>query len=326
MNIGILGAGNIAATMADTIRAMKQNGEDVELYAIASRTQAKADRFAVNTGTKKAYGSYESLLRDRNVDLVYIATPHSEHYRNMLMCLEYDKPILCEKAFTANAEQAMKIIMMGELKGIPLTEAIWPRYMPMRKMINDEIASGSIGAPRTLAANLSYVIYQNERLHTPALCGGALLDVGIYPLNFAVMTFGRPDGLTASAVMSPEGVDESDSITLTYKDGRSAVLYAGTKAISDRQGVISGDEGFLVVDNINNPECYRVYDLSRQCVKTVEAPAQLTGYEYEVRAMHRAIEEKDIECPQMPHEETVQMMKIMDAIRTQIGYRFPFER
>ena len=326
MKIGILGAGNIAATMADTIREMKKQGDDVELYAIGSRTQAKADRFAINTGCKKAYGSYEDLLKDPFIDLVYIATPHSEHYQNMLLCLKYEKPVLCEKAFTANVEQAQRILMMAELKGVPVTEAIWTRYMPMRKMIRDLLEEGVIGEVRTLTANLSYQIYDKHRIHQAELCGGALLDVGVYPMNFAEMVFGHPDRITATAFMSEDGVDESDSITYTDRDGRTAVLTCGTRAISDRQGIIYGDNGYMIVENINNPERIHVYNLMREEVRTIECPEQISGYEYEVRELMETIRSGKTECPSMPHRETLHMMKELDMIRSQIGYRFPFEK
>ena len=325
MNVGILGAGNIAGTMAETIRMMASDGEDVSLYAIGSRSERKAQSFAMKNGVARAYSSYEDLLRDPNVDLVYIATPHSEHYINMLLCLNFNKPVLCEKSFTANADQARKITTLAELKKIPLAEAIWTRYMPMRKIINDVLSSGAIGTPRTITANLSYNVYKNDRLHRPDLAGGALLDVGVYPINFAEMIFDHADGVSATAVMSEDGVDETDSITLTWDDGRVAVLTAGIKAISDRSGVIYGDEGYAVVENINNPDRIRIYDLSRENVKTIEAPDRLNGYEYEIREMHRIIEEEKTECPSMPHDESVHIMEVMDHIRAQIGYKFPFE-
>lgn len=325
MNIGILGAGNIAATMAETIRQMNIAGEDVALYAVASRDEMKATSFAARFGIHKAYTGYENLLRDSGVDLVYIATPHSCHYAQILLCLKYNKPVLCEKAFTANADQARKALMIANLKKVPVTEAIWTRYMPIRQTIQDIIESGEIGEPRTLTANLSYNIWDNERIHNPELAGGALLDVGVYTLNFAEMVFGHPDRVQASCTMGETGVDESDSITLHYKDGRMAVLTAGTRVMSDRQGIVYGDEGYLVVDNINNPHHVTVFDLSRQVKATYDAPQQISGYEYQIRSMHRTIEEGRLECPEMPHKETVHMMELMDAIRMQMGVRYPFE-
>jgi predicted dehydrogenase len=326
MNIGILGAGNIAAGMAETIRQMHLRGEDVDLYAVASRDAGKAQAFAARFQIHKAYGGYENMLKDSGLDLVYIATPHSHHYEHMLLCLKYNKAILCEKSFTANADQARRILTLSKLKNVPVTEAIWTRYMPMRKTIKEIIDKGMIGEPRTLTANLSYNIWQNTRIRTPELAGGALLDVGVYVLNFADMCFGQPGQVQAEAVIGETGVDESDSITLRYPDGKMAVLVCGTRAISDRQGIIYGDEGYLVVDNINNPLHASVYGLSRHVSESFDAPEQISGLEYEVREMVQAIEEGDLECRSMPHRDTIRIMELMDTIRMQTGVQFPFEK
>lgn len=326
MNIGILGAGHIAATMAETIQKMHLQGEDVTLYAVASRDIDKARAFAARFQIHKAYAGYANMLEDSGLDLVYIATPHSHHYEHMLLCLKFGKAILCEKAFTANADQARRILTLSKLKGIPVTEAIWTRYMPFNQTIKKIIEEGQIGEPRTLTANLSYNIWQNERIHDPALAGGALLDVGVYTLNFADIFFGQPSQVQAQAVIGETGVDESDSITLRYPDGKMATLLCGTRAISDRQGIIHGDEGYLVVDNINHPTQVSVYDLSRQISKTIDAPEQISGYEYEVREMIQAVEEGELECPSMSHRDTIRMMELMDHIRMQTGVQFPFEK
>ncbi|MDD5867047.1 MAG: Gfo/Idh/MocA family oxidoreductase [Lachnospiraceae bacterium] len=326
MNIGILGAGHIAATMAETIQKMHLQGEDVDLYAVASRDIDKARAFAARFQIHKAYAGYANMLEDSGLDLVYIATPHSHHYEHMLLCLKFGKAILCEKAFTANADQARRILTLSKLKDIPVTEAIWTRYMPFNQTIKNIIEEGQIGEPRTLTANLSYNIWQNERIHDPALAGGALLDVGVYTLNFADIFFGQPSQVQAQAVIGETGVDESDSITLRYPDGKMATLLCGTRAISDRQGIIHGDEGYLVVDNINHPTQVSVYDLSRQISKTIDAPEQISGYEYEVREMIQAVEEGELECPSMSHRDTIRMMELMDHIRMQTGVQFPFEK
>lgn len=326
MNIGILGAGHIAATMAETIQKMHLQGEDVDLYAVASRDIDKARAFAARFQIHKAYAGYANMLEDSGLDLVYIATPHSHHYEHMLLCLKFGKAILCEKAFTANADQARRILTLSKLKDIPVTEAIWTRYMPFNQTIKKIIEEGQIGEPRTLTANLSYNIWQNERIHDPALAGGALLDVGVYTLNFADIFFGQPSQVQAQAVIGETGVDESDSITLRYPDGKMATLLCGTRAISDRQGIIHGDEGYLVVDNINHPTQVSVYDLSRQISKTIDAPEQISGYEYEVREMIQAVEEGELECPSMSHRDTIRMMELMDHIRMQTGVQFPFEK
>ena len=210
-------------------------------------------------------------------------------------------------------------------KKVFITEAIWTRYQPMREIISQVVNSGIIGEPRMLTANLGYEIMGKERIVEPALAGGALLDVGIYPLNFAEMVFGAPDQVHAVGVLSDKGVDLQDSMTLTWKDGKMAVLNAGANCVSDRLGVIYGTRGFAVVENINNPQSITVYDAQYQQAGQHPCPAQLTGYEYEVVEAARCIEAGALECPSMPHQDTVHMMELMDEIRHQMGVRYPFE-
>ena len=204
-NIGIMGSGNIAGIMAGTINKMK----NVRVYAVASRQQVHADVFAGKYGCKKAYGSYADLVADKKVDLIYVATPHSEHYENVKMCLEAGKPVLCEKAFTLNAAQAEELVRIAAEHKVFLAEAMWTRYMPMLTTIREVIGSGIIGEPKTLTANLGYVISDKERLTNRALGGGALLDVGVYTINFALMIFGHNISKIASCCTFTEtGVDE----------------------------------------------------------------------------------------------------------------------
>lgn len=186
MNVGILGAGNIAATMAKTLNRM----QEARFYAIASRTQDRADDFARQYGAVRAYGSYEAMLADPNVDLVYIATPHALHYQQGLQCIAHGKPVLCEKAFTANAPQAKALVRSAAEHRVFITEAIWTRYMPSRALIAEVVASGELGEIVSVSANLGYPVGSRERLRSPALAGGALLDMGVYPLNFICMTLG----------------------------------------------------------------------------------------------------------------------------------------
>lgn len=324
--IGILGAGRIAHTMADTINEMIAEGyEGIELSAIASRDAVRAEAFAHDHDIPIAYGAYEAMLEDPDVDLVYIATPHSLHAEQMLACMEHGKAVLCEKAFTLNARQAYQVLSYSESHGILCTEAIWTRYMPMRKVINDMVWSGIVGIPRTIEANLFYVTSQKPRITDPALGGGALLDVGVYVLNFAEMIFGHPDSITASCTYFPSGVDETDAMFLTWKDGRNAILSAGASSRSSRRGTIFCSEGYIVVDNINNPQLLQAYDADDQLLKEVHAGKQINGYEYEVADAVDALNDRDVECVAMPHEETIHIMQEMDAIRTQLGVRYPDE-
>ncbi len=324
MKLGILSAGNIAGIMAGTVRGMKKSG--VELYAVGARSAERAQEFAQKYGVQKAYGSYEELAADPEVDLIYIGTPHSHHYECAKLCLEHGKPVLIEKSFTANAEQARELVRLAEEKGLFLTEAIWTRYMPSRAMINELISSGTIGNVTSLSANLCYPNGHLERMKNPELAGGALLDLGVYPLNFAAMVFGSDvRSIHASVVKTETGVDAQDSIMLEYADGRCAFIYASMQALSDRRGMINGTEGYIEVENINNPEVIRVYNAGRKLIRTLKVPKQITGYEYEVLACRDALDAGRTECPEMPHAETIRIMEMMDEIRSQNNIRFPFE-
>lgn len=322
MKFAILAPGGIAQHMAQAVSGL----DCVERYAVASRTYDKAKKFADQWGFQKAYGSYEEMLQDPEVELVYVATPHSHHYRYAKLCLEYGKNVLVEKAFTVNAAQAQELTELSEKKGLLLAEAIWTRYMPSRKMIDEIVESGVIGQPTSLTANLGYVLGHVERMKNPALAGGALLDLGVYPINFALMTFhGKIKNVSSSAVMTSEGVDCINSITLTFEDGKMAVLHSNMLAQTDRQGVINGDKGYIEVQNINNCEEIRVFDLDRKMTACYKAPEQINGYEYEILACQKALEEGRTECPEMPHSETLRVMKLMDEIRGQWEMKFPCE-
>lgn len=322
-NVGIMGTGNIAAVMAETLNRMK----GVKLYAVASREKVKADVFAGKHGVKKAYGSYEELVKDNKVELIYIATPHSEHYENARLCLENNKPVLCEKSFTANAAQAEELFKLAREKQVFITEAIWTRYMPMLKTIREVIGSGVIGDPKTLTANLGYVIDKVERILSPALAGGALLDVGVYPINFAMMIFGNNiEKVSSSCTYTDTGVDRQNTVTLQYGDGKYAVLNSSMESLSDRKGIIYGTKGFAIVENINNFESITVYDASYKKAAEYKRPKQISGYEYEVEASIRAIRAGKIQCEEMPHEEILRVMKLMDSLRKEWGIVYPFEQ
>ena len=321
-NVGIMGSGNIAGIMAGTINKMK----NVRVYAVASRQQVHADVFAGKYGCKKAYGSYEDLAADKKVDLIYVATPHSEHYENVKMCLEAGKPVLCEKAFTLNAAQAEELVRIAAEHKVFLAEAMWTRYMPMLTTIREVIGSGIIGEPKTLTANLGYVISSKERLTNLALGGGALLDVGVYTINFALMIFGHNiSKIHSCCTFTETGVDEQNAICLQYYDGKVANLNSSMVSLSDRQGIIYGTKGFAVVENINNFESTSVYDRQYKKVASYKCPKQISGYEYEVAACIEAIKCGQIECAQMPHSETLRVMRIMDEIRSQWGMKYPCE-
>ncbi len=323
--MAILGAGGIAAIMAETIRPL----EDVESYAIGSRDLRKAQAFAEKYGFRKAYGSYEEMLEDPEIDLVYIAVPHSHHHMWTLASLNAGKHVLCEKAFAVNERQTREMIELSEKKGLLLAEAIWTRYMPSRQIITEIVERGDIGRPRTISANLGYRIDMNERMVRPELAGGCLLDLTVYTLNFASMVWGDDiRRIAASCVKTDTGVDGQDTVMIEYQDDRMASLFTTMYTLTNRMGLICGTEGFIEVQNINNPEQIRVYSPDRngpELRACIDVPEQITGYEYEVLACKKAIEEGRIECPEMPHSQTIQIMCQMDQIRKQFGIVYPGE-
>lgn len=321
--IGIMGTGKIARVMASTVKKMK----NVKCYGIASRSEERAQEFAREYGMKVSYTSYEEMVLDNKLDLIYIATPHSEHYANMKLCIENGRNVLCEKSFTANAEQAKEILTLAKEKGVFIAEAMWTRYMPMLTTLQGILNSGIIGEPMMLTANLGYDISQKQRLTDPALAGGALLDLGVYTLNFAAMMFGKEiEKMESSCTLTDTGVDASECITLTYKDGRMAVLNSTMKAFSDRRGVIYGTNGYIEVENINNFASITVYDTNYKVIKVAKAPKQITGYEYEMYSCLEAIEKGEKECWEMPHAETLRIMQQMDELRAHWGIVYPFEQ
>lgn len=322
MKVGILGAGRIAATLAETMNKMPE----VECYGVASRNLEKAEVFAKDHGFQHAFGSYEDMLADQEVKLIYIATPHSHHYQHVKMCLNAGKHVLCEKSFTVNEKQAAEVLRMAKEKNLLLTEAIWTRYMPSRKIIDDLLAEKVVGDVRKMTANLNYPLLEKERIVKPELAGGALLDVGIYPLNFAYMHFG--DGVKeihSAAQMTDAGVDGENGMLLLYDDGRMAVLNSGIHGKSDSQGVFYGSKGCMIVENINNPEAIKIYDTEANLVREIKVPEQISGYEYEILETISCIEEGKSECPSMPHAETLKMMRVMDELRASWGMKYPEE-
>lgn len=323
MRLGIIGAGGIARKMAFALASKPQG---CECYAVASRSLSKAVAFAKENGIAKAYGSYEELVSDPAVDLVYVATPHSHHFAHARLAITHGKPCLVEKAFTANARETELLLSLAKERGVFVTEAIWTRYMPMSHKIKEVMESGVIGDPRILTATLCYSIESKERIIRPELCGGALLDLGVYALNFARMYFGNDVVRTVSNVhLSDTGVDLHECISLSYHDGKMANLQAGALCQNDRQGIISGTKGYIRIDNINCPELIEVYQDNCK-VATYEKPADMiNGYEYEVFECQRCLAAGLKESPLMPHAETLSVMRQMDQLRRAWGVTFPMD-
>lgn len=321
-NVGIIGAGWIADKMGETLTGLDPDMK----YAIASRDIDKARQFASHWGFRKAYGSYRELVDDPDVDLIYVATPHSHHFEHASMAIEAGKPVLCEKAFTANARQADALLDLAHKKGVFITEAIWTRYMPLSLQIKEALDNGAIGQPRLLNASLCYYMEFKERILRPDLCGGALLDLGVYSLNFCRMYFGSDIALTTSScIKGTTGMDMHDAISLQYCDGRIANLQASTLCLCGRLGQICGTEGYIVVDNINCPERATIYRDYKPVQVLTPPKGQITGYEYQVTASFDAISKGLLESPYMPHQETLDVMRQMDALRKEWGVVYPMD-
>lgn len=322
MKFAILAPGGIAHSMAKAVTQLKE----IECYAVASRDHRRAEAFAKKWGFEKAYGSYEEMAEDPQVELVYIASPHSHHYEHARLCLEHGKHVLLEKAFTVNSMQAEELIRTAREKGLLLAEAFWSRYMPSRKMMEDLISQGTIGEVQSVMADFGAPLSHVERMCRPELAGGALMDLGVYPINLALQVFPGPiHKIHSDAVFSPEGVDWMNSVTLESEEGKMAVLHSNMLAHMRNNGVVYGDKGYLEICGINNCREIRVFEGGQSMTASYQVPEQINGYEYEVLASVRAIEAGQVECAEMPHSETLRMMKILDAVREQWGMRFPCE-
>lgn len=322
MKLAILGAGVIANVVAGTIAQIPE----IECYAVAARDYDRARALADKHGFKLAYGSYEEMLKDEQVELVYITSPHSHHYQHMKLCIEHGKHVVCEKAFTVNAMQAREIARLAKEKGVYVAEAIWTRYMPSRKMINDLLEGGAIGKVHTLTANLSYDVDEIRRMWDPALAGGTLLDLGVYGIHFMGMHFGTDYKSMHTAVYKMEtGMDGMETMTYFYPGGRMAVLTHSSYCRSDRKGIFHGDKGYMIVENINNPQSISIYDTNDVLLQHIPVPEQISGYEYQFIEAVRCIKEGKIESDSIPFEDTFWVMEQMDKLRAEWGMKYPQE-
>ena len=322
LRVGIIGAGWIAEKATITLNGLKE----CEAYAIGSRSLEKAETFAKQWSLSKAYGSYHELIADADVDLEYVATPHSHHFDVTRAALLAGKPCLVEKAFMANHKQAAEIVELAHERRVFLAEAIWTRYQPVVKIVRDLINSGRIGIPRLVTPKMGYSMGQKPRIMRPDLCGGALLDLGVYALNFVRMFFpANIINIDSQCVKSQTGMDLTNAITLVLEDGMLCNLQSSAACVGDNIGVIAGTEGNLIIDNINNPQTITVNGPNRTYMETIHVPQQITGYEYQFLTCRQALIDGLLEPCEMPHEETLYIMRLMDSLRQKWGVRYPMD-
>ena len=320
--VGIVGTGWIACKAALTLKDV----DGITCYAVASRSMDTAQAFAAEWGIPRCYGSYSAMLDDPEVDLVYVGTPHSHHFDVTREALEKGKPCLVEKAFMANHRQSLEIVNLSRKNKVFLAEAIWTRYQPVVKIIRDLMAEGRIGTPRLITATLGYSMGDKPRIMRPDLCGGALLDLGVYALNFVRMFCDASiSKIESQCVKSHTGMDLSNAISISFDNGMLANVQSSACCVGDNIGVIAGTEGNIIVDNINNPQRVRLNTHDREFVSEVAVPQQITGYEYEFIACRDAIASGLIEPPQMPLDETLYIMQLMDELRFAWGVRYPMD-
>lgn len=322
---GIMGTGNIAAQFARALAELP----DHALAAVGSRSLEKARAFSDAFGaTATAHPSYEALAQDAGVDVIYIATPHPQHAPNALTCLLCGKPALVEKPFTLNADEAKDIVLTAREKGLFVMEAMWTRFFPLMERLRAMVADGAIGEPRMIHADFGYRSDKGpEHRHlNPALGGGALLDVGCYPLSFASMLLGHPDRVTGMAHVGPTGVDEQAAIVLHHPGGRLACLSTAVTTLTPREAVVMGTEGQL---RIHSPWFHpRVMTWSRPGVadEVIEVPFEGNGYRYEAEEVARCLRAGRTESAVMPLDESVALMRTMDTLRKSWKVRYPGEQ
>ena len=325
IRIGVIGAGNIAHRFSEAVQKGNTGGL---LEAIASRDILKAKDYQKEYGYKRAYGDYQSLYKDPDIDLVYVATPHDFHYQQMMEILDNGKHIICEKSFTLNATQAKAVFDKAKEKSLFVMEAMWTRFLPTIKEVLQVIDQGLIGKVQHVEANfcINAKVNQYHRLRNPKLGGGALLDLGIYPLTFSRLILGYPIDISVDCKLDPiTGVDFSEEIILEYEDAR-AKLKASMVDSLPMTAHIKGEDGLIIVDEFFQSQEARVYNKEGQMIKLVKHPFLVNGFEYEIKSAIDAIGEGLIENPMMPHSESLNILRQMDQIRKKMGVSYPSEK
>jgi predicted dehydrogenase len=324
---GILSTGAIARQFAQGLASVP----GAELAAVGSRTQAAADRFGDLFHVPRRHPSYQALADDPDVDVVYIGTPHNLHCENTLMCLEAGKPVLCEKPFALNAAQAGRMVASACSKRLFLMEALWTRYLPAVLELRRLLASGTIGPVRMIQADFGFRPEYNPlgRLFNPDLGGGALLDIGIYPVSLAYLLLGPPARMTSLAELGRTGVDERAGVLFGYPGGELAVLSFSLTTDMPSEVLVLGTEGWIRVHGpIYRPEKLTVSLKAAAGARTerlLPLPVTGNGYNYEADEVMRCLRAGAIESPGMPLDESLAIMRTLDGIRAQWGLRYPGE-
>ncbi len=321
---GIIGPGWIADKFANGLACVK----GTSIKAVGSRSKERAEAFAQKFGVPNAYGSYEEVVNDPEVDIVYIATPHPAHKEGALMSLKAGKAVLCEKPFTVNAPDTEEVIGIAREKKLFLMEAMWTRFLPAIVKTREWIKKGAIGEILMFKGDFGFrrISEPEGRLLNPNLAGGALLDVGIYPVSFASMLFGtQPSEILSMAHIGSTGVDEQFAALFRYSEGRMASITSAVRAELGNGAEIIGTDGIIRI-----PHCWwadsAVLVVGDKEVETYKSPYMVNGYEYEAIEAVSCLKEGKLESEVMPLEESLEIMKTLDEMRSQWGLKYPFEK
>lgn len=320
---GILGTGLIAHLQVTDLLA---NGFTVT--AVGSRSQASADAFAHEFGIQTAHSSYESLVADPDVDIIYVATPHVFHAENALLALHAGKHVLIEKAFTMTAAQARAVVDTAASLGLVVLEAMWTRFLPQMVRIREIIAAGTIGDVRTLTADHNQDLPKDpkHRINNPDLGGGALLDLGIYPVSLAFDIFGVPSTIYAAAAKTATGVDRQTAIVFTYSDGQQAVLQTALDTKGPNVAAILGTKGRIEIESVwYQGVPFTVYDAENNVIERFDQPVTSRGMQYQAWEIERLITAGLTAGEILPPSQSVQILEAFDEIRQQIGVVYPGE-
>jgi predicted dehydrogenase len=324
---GVIATGRIASLVSQDLALL----EDSELYAVSSRAQHTADAFAAEFGFAVGYGDdggqhgYERLLADDSVDVVYVATPHAQHHRVVLAALRAGKHVLCEKAFTINAREASELIDVAGEKKLFLMEAVWSRFLPSMQRAFEIAHSGELGTVQWVTADLGFPAPYSPtaRLWAVQDGGGALLDITVYPLLWALGTLGFPQTVSAMGTLNDDGVDAQNALTLGYHHGAQAQLTSSLLAHGPRAATVAGSLGYLqTLGSINNPKKL-VVGIGQETPRTEHFEVTGRGYTYELREVTRCVQQGLTESPVMPLEDSLNTMRLFDGVRAQLGVAYP---
>ncbi len=320
---GILACGKIAKKFAADLKLV----EDGELIAVASRDIERAKQFAAEFPAKYVFGSYEELVNCEEVDAIYVASPHSHHHEHTLLCLNHGKAVLCEKAFAINQQQAKEMIELARTKKVFLMEALWTRFLPHYLKVRDMIAEGKLGELKGVLANFGFKPPEpvSPRLFEPALGGGSLLDIGIYPVFLAQSILGVPDSITAKMDTAHTGVDEQCSMVFHYKNGMTANLFSTLASNLETDADIFGTKGRIRLTNrFYEPSATIQYYpdiITSRTIIPIEKEAGW-GYQHEIRHVNECLQKGLTESPVWILDDTFNLMQTLDAIREQMGLRY----